>query len=75
MTRDPIIMTFLYCLLFFPFLPFIFVLLFESSNYIVNIIMTIMFINITVIGILVKSNGVEFQVRNSSGMFCPYLSD
>ena len=42
--------------------------LFKSSNYIITIIITIIFINITVMGVLEKSSGGEFQARNSSGM-------
>ena len=48
--------------------------LFKSSNYIITIIITIMFINITVMGVLEKSSGGEFQARNSSGMVYPYSS-
>ena len=50
--------------------------LFRSSNYIIIIIfimITIMFINITVPGIVDKSNGGDFQARNSSGMVYPFL--
>ena len=48
--------------------------LFNPSNYTVTIIITIMFINITVTGVLEKSSGGEFQARNSSGMAYPYSS-
>ena len=53
---------------------FIFSYLFKPSNCIITIIMTIMFINITVMSVLEKSSGGEFQARNSSGMVFPYLS-
>ena len=50
--------------------------LFRSSDYIIIIIIfimiTIMFINITVTGIVGKSNGGDFQARNSSGMVYPF---
>ena len=48
--------------------------LFNPSNYTITIIITIMFINITVKGVLEKSSGGEFQARNSSGMVYPYSS-
>ena len=32
-----------------------------------------MFINVTVMGVLEKSSGAEFQARNSSGMVYPYV--
>ena len=55
--------------LLFPFFSFSSACyLFKSSNYIITIIITIMFINITVMGVLEKSSGGEFQARNSSGM-------
>ena len=58
--------------IFFLLFPFFFFssacYLFKSSNYIITIIITIMFINITVMGVLEKSSGAEFQARNSSGM-------
>ena len=48
--------------------------LFNPSNYTITIIITIMFINITVKGVLEKSSGGEFQARNSSDMVYPYSS-
>ena len=48
--------------------------LFNPSNYTITIIISIMFINITVKGVLEKSSGGEFQARNSSGMAYPYSS-
>ena len=62
-------------LLFFFLLFFIFSLsyyLFKPSNYIITNIVTIMFINITVLGVLEKSSWGELQARNSSGMVYPY---
>ena len=47
--------------------------LFKPSKYsIAIIIITFMLINITITGILEKSNGREFQGRNSNGMVYPY---
>ena len=60
-------------LLFLLFFSFFFYL-FKPSNYIITIIITIMFINITVMGVLEKLSGREFQARNSSGMVYPYSS-
>ena len=37
-------------------------------------IITIMFINITVMGLLEKSSGGEFQAKKSSSMVYPYSS-
>ena len=71
-TRGPLIMNFLYLYyIFYNSDCFISFLLssyysFKPSNYIINIIITIMFINITITGILEKSSGGEFQARNSS---------
>ena len=48
--------------------------LYNPSNYTITIIITVMFINITVTGVLEKSSGGEFQARNSSGMVYPYSS-
>ena len=48
--------------------------LFKLSNYIITIIITITFINITVTGILEKSSGGEFQARNLSAMVYPHAS-
>ena len=64
---------------FFPFFVFVFFFssscyLFKPSNYIITIIITIMFINIAVMGVLEKSSGGEFQARNLSGMVYPYSS-
>ena len=60
--------------IFFPFFPFFSpsYYLFKPSNYIITTIITIMFINITVMSVLEKSSGGEFQARNSSGMVYPY---
>ena len=58
---------------FFPFFFFSFsCYLYKPSNYIITIIITIMFINITAMGVLEESSRGEFQTRNSSGMFYPY---
>ena len=58
---------------FFPFFFFSFsYYLYKPSNYIITIIITIMFINITAMGVLEESSRGEFQTRNSSGMFYPY---
>ena len=46
--------------------------LFKPSNYIITTIVTIMSINITVLGVLQKSSWGEFQATNSSGMVYPY---
>ena len=62
---------------FFVFLGFFVFVLFSSSYYLfkpTNYINTIMFINITVMGVLEKSIGGEFRARNSSGMVYPYSS-
>ena len=60
---------------FFPFFFFSFsCYLYKPSNYIITIIITIMFINIAVMGVLEKSSGGKFQARNSSGMVYPYSS-
>ena len=49
--------------------------LFKPSIYSITIIIiTIMFIDITVMGVLEKSSGGDFQARNSSGMVYPYSS-
>ena len=48
--------------------------LFKLSNYIITIIITIIFINITVTDILEKSSGGEFQARNLSAMVYPHAS-
>ena len=59
--------------LFFPFFFFSFsCYLYKPSNYIITIIITIMFINITAMGVFEESSRGEFQTRNSSGMFYPY---
>ena len=72
-TRGSLIMNFLY--LYYIFYNnsgcFISFLLssyysFKPSNYIINTIITIMFINITITSILEKSSGGEFQAKNSS---------
>ena len=67
---------FLFLLLLFFFLLFFFFslsyYLFKPSNYIITNIVTIVFINITVLGVLEKSSWGEFQARNSSGMVYPY---
>ena len=71
-TRGSLIMNFLYLYyIFYNSGCFISFLLssyysFKPSNYIINTIITIMFINITITGILEKSSGGEFQARNSS---------
>ena len=57
---------------FFFFLSFYY--LFKPSNYIITIIITIMFINITAMDVLKKSSGGEFQAKNSSSMVYPYSS-
>ena len=58
---------------FFPFFFFSFsCYLYKPSNYIITIIITIMFINITAMGVFEESSRGEFQTRNSSGMFYPY---
>ena len=58
---------------FFPFFFFSFsCYLYKPSNYIITIIITIMFINITAMGVLEESSRGEFQTRYSSGMFYPY---
>ena len=67
--------SFFLLLLFFFLLFFFFSLsyyLFKPSNYIITNIVTIMFINITVLGVLEKSSWGELQARNSSGMVYPY---
>ena len=57
---------------FFPFFFFSFsCYLYKPSNYIITIIITIMFINITAMGVFEESSRGEFQTRNSSGMFYP----
>ena len=48
--------------------------LFNPGNGIITIIVTMMFINITVTGILEKSSWGELHTRNSSGMVYPYSS-
>ena len=58
---------------FFPFFSSSYYL-FKPSNYIITTVIAIMFINITVMGILEKSSGGEFQARNSSDMVYPYSS-
>ena len=83
-TRGSLIKFFLYVSLFlllflsffFPFFVFYSssYCLFKPSNYIITIIIAIMFINITVMGVLEKSSGAEFQARNSRGMVYPYSS-
>ena len=57
----------------FPFFIFFFIILlfFKPNIYIITVIITIiiiMLINITITGILERSNGREFQIWNSSGM-------
>ena len=59
--------------IFFFFFKFSYYL-FKPSNYIITVIITVMFINITVMGVLEKLSGGVFQVKNSSGMVCPYSS-
>ena len=46
--------------------------LLQPSNYVITTIITIMFINITVMVVLEKSSGGEFQAKKSSGMVYPY---
>ena len=48
--------------------------LFKPSNRIITIMITVMFINITVTGVPKKPSGGEFQARDSSGIIYPYLS-
>ena len=79
-SRECLIMIFFMCMFFLLsfFFCFFFLLssyyLFKPSNYIITVIITIIFITITDAGILEKSSGGEFQARNSSVMVYPYSS-
>ena len=59
------------CIFSFFIFFFIILLFFKPNIYIITVIITIiiiMLINITITGILERSNGREFQIWNSSGM-------